>query len=364
MKVVYLTLEAPREGQASYVHVHEIIAGLQRQNVDVILYQPFYTNKKKSPHLLLRVFYALLLQLRLWLNWPRGAVIYVRAHYLAYPTALIAKIFNITIIHEVNGTYGDVFVSHPSLRPFEKLLVPMQRWQYKMGVGVVAVTTQLQNWVNDEGGRTDCAFISNGANIDVFKPNLPKPLDAPDQYVVFFGGLARWHGVHVMLRAVKREDWPNSVKMVIIGEGQKTKHVEQAAAKNKNIIYLGKKPYKEVASYVSNALAGVVMINNPKNRSSKGVFPLKLFETLACGIPAIVSDLAGQADLIRDHKCGIVVPCNDDAKLSDAVNFLISYPEEKNVMGDVARQITVDSHSWFARSQETLSFIQSFILKS
>ena len=356
---MYLSIEAPREGQASYVHVHEIINGLRLQDVEVTLYEPAYTKKSKSPNLVSRVFYAILLQTKLWLNWKRGSVLYVRGHYLAYPSAVIAKIFNIPILHEINGTYGDVFVSHPSLKKFQRFLIPMQRWQYKTASGLIAVTTQLQNWVNEEGKRQDCTFISNGANVDFFRPNLPKPTDAPKKYVVFFGGLARWHGVHVMLRAAQRDDWPHNVKMLIIGDGQKTKHVKKEAAKNSNIAYLGKKSYRDVAGYVSNALAGVVMINNPKNRSSKGVFPLKLFETLSCGIPAIVSDLAGQADLIREHDCGIVVPCNDDEKLCEAVNFLVSNPNKVTEMGKIARDTIVESHSWFARSQETLILLQS-----
>ena len=47
--------------------------------------------------------------------------------------------------------------------------------------------------------------------------------------------------------------------------------------------------------------------------------PLKLFETLACGIPAIVSELPGQADLIREGRCGLVIPCNDPTALARAV---------------------------------------------
>lgn len=358
MKVVYLAIEAPREGQASYVHVHEIIDGLKRQDVDVTLYEPSYTKKPKSPCLFILLFYVMALQIKLWVNWPRGAVLYIRAHFLAYPTALIAKMFGIPIIHEVNGLYDDVFVSHSGLGIFRGVLVAMQRWQYQNATGLIAVTQQLQEWVNEEGKRDDCVFISNGANIKIFKPNLSKPADTPDQYVIFFGGLARWHGVSVMLRAVEREEWPDNIKLVIIGDGYGSKAVKKAAIQNKKIIYLGKKPYKDIPFYVSNALAGIMMINNPQNRSSKGVFPLKLFETLSCGVPAIVSDLAGQADLITDNKCGIVVPCNDDKKLCEAIHALLTSPEKRQEMGEIARKVIVAEHSWFARSQETLKFLQ------
>ena len=97
LNLVYLTLEAPREGQASYVHVHEIINGLIKQGAAVKLYQPSYTLKPKSPALLLRLLHALWLQACMWFKWRKGSVLYVRAHSLAFPSAIIAKILKIPI---------------------------------------------------------------------------------------------------------------------------------------------------------------------------------------------------------------------------------------------------------------------------
>lgn len=357
MKLVYLTLEAPREGQASYVHVHEIIAGLRKQGVDVTLFEPPYTRAQQSPALWTRLLHSLILQVKLWCTWPRGAVLYIRGHYLAYPSALIAKIFNIIVIHEVNGPYGDVFVSYPQLTCFRRILTQMQRWQYRSATGLIAVTKDLRDWLNTEGRRDDAVLISNGANTDIFKPNLPKPKDLPDHYVIFFGGLTKWHGVPTMLEAVKQESWPQDVSLVIIGYGQEAEYVRKAAQDDSRIIYLGKKPYKKIAPYIANALAGLVVITNPNDRSSTGVLPLKLYETLACGVPAIVSDLPGQADLIRKYECGIVLP-DDREALSKAVRNLFLHPDKALEMGKTGHTIIVKYHSWYARSLATLTFIR------
>lgn len=361
MNIIYLAIEAPREGSASYVHVHEIINGLKRHHVDVTLYEPDYSKKPKSPGLMIRLVHALLVQAKLWVNFSRGSILYVRAHYLAYPTALICRLFGIPIIHEVNGLYEDVFVSHPSLEPYRKILVHMQRWQYKSATGVIAVSEQLQEWVNEEGNRHDCAFISNGANVDLFKPDLPCPADAPEKYVVFFGGLTRWHGVPTMLQAATHNDWPSGVSLVVIGDGQESPAVKEAAKQHAHIIFAGRKAYAEIAPYVAHALAGIVMISDPDKRSSKGVFPLKLFETLACGVPAIVSDLPGQADLIREHGCGYVLPMDDAAALAKTIAHIAGNPAEAKEKGETGRAIIVAEHSWQARARQTHSFLTSLI---
>lgn len=361
MKIVYLTPEAPREGQASYVHVHEIVNELRNLGVDITLYEPPYTKDKTSPPLLLRMFHCLWMQCLMWVRWPRGAILYVRAHYLSLPSAVIARLFNIPIIHEVNGPYEDVFVTYPALKLLRPLLIPILRWQYKSATALIAVTHHLVDWVNNEAGRDDCVFISNGANINLFRPDLPFPkgISKKDKYVIFFGGLTRWHGVPTMLSAAKQPQWPSAVKLLIIGDGQESDAVIRAAQKNKKIVYIGRKPYADIAPYIANALAGIVMISDPGKRSSTGVFPLKLFETLSCGVPVIVSDLPGQAQLIRNNHCGYVLPINDAQALAKQVGHIEKKPKEAKNMGEKGRQLVVSEHSWQIRAQQTYALLSS-----
>lgn len=362
MKLAYLTLEAPREGQASYVHVHEIINGLEEQGVDVELYEPSYTGQQTSPRLRRRFLHSLSLQFKMWLKWRRGSALYIRGHYLAFPSAVIANMFKIPIIHEINGPYEDVFVTYEGLGKVKNLLIALQRWQYVKASKLIAVTKELQKWANDEGKRDDCAFISNGANVDIFKPADPnnnnRPDDVPDKYVVFFGGLTKWHGVTVMLEAIKSENWPKDIKLVVIGKGHESVRMSEAAKHNDNVIYMGKRPYKEVAIYVAHALASIIMISNPDKRSTTGVFPLKLFETLACGAPAIVSDLPGQADFVRYHNCGEIVPVDDSERLINAIKNIAQNPDKSKEMGIKGREVVVKEHSWYKRSEDTLDLIK------
>lgn len=363
MKITYLTLEAPREGQASYVHVREIIAGFRKQGVRVALFQPPYTRDAQSPRLRMRMVHVFLQQIKMWLKWRKGSVLYLRSHPMAFPSAVIAHLFKIPTVNEINGPYEDIFVTYGGLKRLRGILTFMQRWQYRKATKLIAVTKELQEWANKEGRRDDCAFISNGANVDIFTPFDPvidgRPQDAPDKYVVFFGGLTRWHGVPVMLEAVKSADWPDGLKLVVIGKGQESQRLQDEAKINDRIVYMGKRPYKEVAVYVSCALASIVMISNPDKRSTTGVFPLKLFETLACGIPAIVSDLPGQADFIREHNCGYVVPVDDAKKLVSRIRTIVKSPQKALAMGARGHDVVVREHSWYRRSVDTLDIIKT-----
>jgi glycosyltransferase involved in cell wall biosynthesis len=80
--------------------------------------------------------------------------------------------------------------------------------------------------------------------------------------------------------------------------------------------------------------------------------PLKMFEALACGTPVIVSDLPGQAEFIRNHRCGIVVPVADPLALAGAVAELAGDESRARELGRAGAEVVLAEHSWSARAAE------------
>jgi glycosyltransferase involved in cell wall biosynthesis len=86
-----------------------------------------------------------------------------------------------------------------------------------------------------------------------------------------------------------------------------------------------------------------------------------LFEILACGIPAIVSDYPGQAHLVRSENCGLVITPGDPRALAEAVARLANDPAERKAMGARGHAMIAADHSWERRSQQTAQFIERMI---
>ena len=97
---------------------------------------------------------------------------------------------------------------------------------------------------------------------------------------------------------------------------------------------------------------GLVPINSVGDRGRFGVSPLKLYETLACGTPVVVTEFAEQAELVRSFGAGIVIPPNDPGALARAVCMLNESPISADKMLQTAAAIGAD-HSWTNRSAET-----------
>jgi glycosyltransferase involved in cell wall biosynthesis len=357
VRLAYLTLEAPRQGQASYAHVFEIVEGLRRLGFPVDLYLPRYTDALARPGLLRRFWEHLWLQGRLVARWRRYDLLYVRGHNMAFPAALLGRLTGKPIIHEVNGPHLDITVTYPWTRHVHSLLNWLQRTQYRWARALVPVTPQLQQWLRSEGCANTIEVIPNGANLALFNPARERRAGLPERYMVFFGGFARWQGIPTMIEAVNDPGWPPEVSLVIVGDGQMASEVRDAAARHTRLCYLGRLPYAEVGAVVAGALAGLVPKTREDDSDRTGLFPIKLFEILACGVPAIVSDYPGQADLVRAAQCGLVIAPGDARALAGAVTALARDADARRAMGARGHALIVAEHSWDRRAAQTADLV-------
>lgn len=358
-RVAFLCLEAPREGQASYTHVHEIVAGLERSGWTVTIHKPPHSDRWQRPGMARRLLSYGLMQLRFLAVVTRADIVYIRAHPLAAVAAFGARVFRRPVFHEINGPYGDVFLAHPGAARFRRLITGLQRWQYRHATGLIAVTDGLADWARAESRGRPVTVISNGANTDIFRPDATTTRSLPARYAVFAGGLTVWHGVDMMRAAVADPAWPEDLPLVVAGDGPKRAEVEAAARETGRVLPLGVVPYREVPGIMAGACAGLVTITDPDGRSSLGgVAPLKLFELMACGVPVVVTDLRGQADLVRHEECGVVVPVGDGPALARAIRTLAADPAAAQAMGERGAAAARVRHSWAERARETRAFIE------
>jgi glycosyltransferase involved in cell wall biosynthesis len=86
-------------------------------------------------------------------------------------------------------------------------------------------------------------------------------------------------------------------------------------------------------------------------------------ETLACGVPVIVTDFPFMVDLVRRNHCGLVIPPGDARALAEAVRYLYEHPRERVEMGRRGREAVVREHSWDIRAQATERILMEVLAK-
>lgn len=354
LNIAYLCLQVTKEGQASYAHVREIISGLREHGHTVTLYEPRHLKRYGA---LVRAKEFITTQKRLRREADDVDVIYCRAHFATLITAIWARRRGIPMVLEVNGPYEDLFIAWPRtryLRPFFEWLMGTQ---YRRADALVTVTGGLRTWLASETGRDDVFVVPNGANHHLFRPNVPPIPGLPDRYAAFVGALARWQGIPYLLSAATLPQWPSDVTLLIAGKGAEREMVEEAARTNERVVYLGRRPYGDIPAILCGSIASLVPMTDLGGRSASGLSPLKLYEAMACAIPAVATDFPGQAEVLRDEQCGIVIPPEDPKAIAEAVRVLAEDPDKAHAMGKRGRIAVEREHSWARRAEQTAEIL-------
>jgi glycosyltransferase involved in cell wall biosynthesis len=156
-------------------------------------------------------------------------------------------------------------------------------------------------------------------------------LGLPPRYVLFAGRLVPQKGVFDLLDAYAKlgSNTRSQIGLVFAGDGVCRAELEQRAKRISPglICFPGFAHRENLAGLYALAEAFIL----PTHTDPWG---LVVNEAMACGLPIIVSSVAGcSADLVKDGWNGYVVPPGDSDRLSAAMNSLVRQPDLRERMG-------------------------------
>jgi glycosyltransferase involved in cell wall biosynthesis len=151
-------------------------------------------------------------------------------------------------------------------------------------------------------------------------------LPAHHKVVLYHGGLFPWRGIEQLVEAMR--DVPDAT-LVLMGYGvlePTLRAWEVDPAMGGRVRVMGAVPPAELHDWVAAAdVAGMPIQGDTLNH--RLTTPNKLFEAMAAGVPAIVSDLPGMSAIVRDAGSGILVDPTDVAAIATAIREITSLPE-------------------------------------
>jgi glycosyltransferase involved in cell wall biosynthesis len=165
---------------------------------------------------------------------------------------------------------------------------------------------------------------------------LRNRLGLPGRFILFVGRLVREKGIFDLLEAYGRleDDVRSAVGLVFAGDGKSTAELEWSAKRIRpGTIHVAGFAQREALAAIYG-LADVFVL--PTHSDPWG---LVVNEAMACGLPVIVTSVAGcAADLVDDGRNGYVVPVADSDKLSRAIDAILRNPELKRQMSALSKE--------------------------
>jgi glycosyltransferase involved in cell wall biosynthesis len=212
--------------------------------------------------------------------------------------------------------------------------------------------------IDDFGARPDDTHtIINGFNTDVFfarsqtemRAELGVPADA--QMVVYVGRFVEAKGMRELLAAFGRlrQSRPGA-RLAMVGDGVMRKELQDlidARGLRDAVLFPGGQPPEQVAKWIGAS----DLLTLPS--WSEG-YPNVVVEALACGRPAVATDVGGTREIVNDSN-GILIPARDDVALEQAFNRALDFQWDHAAIAASMRR------TWADVASETLAVCEQVI---
>jgi glycosyltransferase involved in cell wall biosynthesis len=194
-------------------------------------------------------------------------------------------------------------------------------------------------------------WMPNPTDTDEFAPCAPAArrdlrqrlkIPARAGVVIYTGRLAPEKELSSLLGAFAAvaQRMPNAL-LVLIGDGPCRRELETRATQlglAGRVHFEGRQPVSAVRHWLqAGDLFALV--------SSNEGFPCSLSEAMAAGLPSVVTDTPGSAQLIESGVHGLVVPVGEEPRIAEAILALLSDPKARARMAQAARLRIVENYS-------------------
>lgn len=195
---------------------------------------------------------------------------------------------------------------------------------YKSADLIVTLSPGMKTEVLAKCPSKHVVSITNAANIDLFSTQVEVDLDSyglvPKNYAIYAGNIGMVNNVEWMVNAAKLLTVSNSdIKIVFVGDGQ----LKDAMLKRKeeekieNLIFIPLIPKNQLVGYIQQAMVSLVPLANTPVLSTSS--PNKLFESIAAGVPVIITTEGWMKEFVELENVGMYVDPDSSLNLSTAL---------------------------------------------
>lgn len=273
---------------------------------------------------------------------------------LSYCAVEFAKRRGIPVVIDIRDMWPDIFlrVCGSFTRPVvKKLIRPLEKktgYTFESATSLVAVSRQYLNWAVGYASRNVTSqdrviplgyeSLTSSAIDEKKKSRYLSSTGISNCKIrIWFAGtFGRTYDLQTVIEGARILDRQrNDVQIVLSGDGENRKHLEQLAAGISNVIFTGWVDAERLRYLRDGADVGLMAY---AAGAPQGM-PNKVYEYLSCGIP-MLSCLKGESeDFIRRHRVGLMYQAGSPTGFAQMLSQLVDDRESRDEMGLRARRL-------------------------
>ncbi len=179
-------------------------------------------------------------------------------------------------------------------------------------------------------------------------------LDPAEKVVLYHGGLFPWRGIEQLIEAIPLVP---GATLVLMGYGilePTLKAWEADPATGGKVRVMNAVPPDQLHDWVASADVAAMPIQGD-TLNHRLTTPQKLFEAMAAGVPAVVSDLPGMRAVVRKAGSGILVDPTDTAAIAAAIRQIVELaPAEWQAWRERCLAAAHETYNWETQVEKLL----------
>ncbi len=274
--------------------------------------------------------------------------------FLGYSGYLISKFKNAKFVFNVSDLWPESAIKLGMLH--NKTLISMSTWLeefcYRKADLITGQTKGIVGNISSRGfEKAKIHLITNGVDCELFKPekrseSIRKEFNVEGKFALCYAGIhGLAQGLEVIMEAARKLKEYKDIAFVFVGEGPEKGKLISLKAKYglDNVQFFPMQPKARMPEIVASMDAAIIPLK--KLDLFKGALPSKMFETMASGIPIVLSVEGEAENMIKEANSGICVEPENHDKLKEAILKLYNDRNLCESLGKNGRAFVQENYS-------------------
>jgi len=189
-------------------------------------------------------------------------------------------------------------------------------------------------------------IVQNFPIIEEFEHTNAMPYSSRPNLIAYIGIFAKKRGIEEMVQAVSIVAQHRDARLVLGGFFSPADLQKKMQDKPgwKQVDERGYLSRQGVLNILNQSKIGLTTLH-PTPAYVKS-YPVKMFEYMAARLPIIASDFPLWKEIVGDSGCALFVDPTDPRAIAEAIDRLLSHPEEAEAMGRRGRDLVINRYNW------------------
>lgn len=203
-----------------------------------------------------------------------------------------------------------------------------------------------------------CHRVIDLCNFPIISGKLADP-DYSSRTVVFAGGISPQWNHEGIIRAIARLD---NVRYLLCGVAESA-YIERLCRLPgwEKVDFKGRMPYEQVSEILKSSAVGLSLLTPGANTDGENgnMANNKIFEEMMAGLPVICTNFVRWGQFVNRYDCGLCIDPHDERMIAEAIQRLISNPEEAKRMGHNGRLAVEREFNWSVEEKKLLALYKT-----